>query len=571
MASSSRDIQVINNELFVNLKVSQEVKCELLEEMNNQFNTEEQRIFVNSFYSYLNYHPTEDFIINLSDVYKHIGFTRIDHAKRILVKKFIEVNDYQIISPPSGENSVGRPKEEITMNVETFKGLCMVSGTEKAREIRSYFLKLESVSMSVIKNHLENKKEILFSQDEINNSRRLLEHFGPKGSVFYMLVFKYLEEQYAKIGIVMDRRQLHTRFGEHQSEFGEVCLHLVIQCSDINTVEAEFKETSFFRTNKVTIPKKSSKNKNKPSFHTEILKLSELVTTETIKEKMKLVAGDRITDPPPMYTQETASSSLEIEKERTRQIQEKEKTKQLEKTEETKQLQIQADKELELKKLELAHQLELKKLEMNNTPIQQVQPSPTTQRPATQQVTTLEKYILSNLEISKESKILLSNIIKRYPDHELNKSTGYGNYHGYSKELKDNMVQKIKDVLGVDVKREGPMYFVGLKFINHTSFYKYSVYEEFVKQKVQLFPENQKFVKIPPGEYKYKVRYETLLDLFGDFTEDKPSLYIKRCSTDYTNLFKKEFVNMICRICDISKPSYTGKSIKYFNGITLRA
>jgi hypothetical protein len=88
MASSSRDIQVINNELFVNLKVSQEVKCELLEEMNIQFNTEEQRIFVNNFYSYLNYHPTEDFIINLDDVYKHIGFSRIDHAKRILVKKF---------------------------------------------------------------------------------------------------------------------------------------------------------------------------------------------------------------------------------------------------------------------------------------------------------------------------------------------------------------------------------------------------------------------------------------------------------------------------------------------------
>jgi hypothetical protein len=128
MASSSRDIQVINNELFVNLKVSQEVKCELLEEMNNQFNTEEQRIFVKSFYSYLNYHPTEDFIINLSDVYTHIGFTRIDHAKRILVKKFREVNDYQILLPRGGEQvkvngGAGLNKENITMNVETFKAL----------------------------------------------------------------------------------------------------------------------------------------------------------------------------------------------------------------------------------------------------------------------------------------------------------------------------------------------------------------------------------------------------------------------------------------------------------------
>jgi type IV secretory pathway VirB4 component len=84
MTSNSRDIQVISNELFINSKVPEEAKCELLSEMKKHFTTEDQLFFVNSFYTYLNYHPTEDFIINLSDVYKWLGFSRLDPAKRIL-------------------------------------------------------------------------------------------------------------------------------------------------------------------------------------------------------------------------------------------------------------------------------------------------------------------------------------------------------------------------------------------------------------------------------------------------------------------------------------------------------
>jgi hypothetical protein len=123
-------------------------------------------------------------------------------------------------------------------------------------------------------------------------------------------------------------------------------------------VESDFKETALVSMNKVKIPKKYGGN------HTEIIKLSELVTIETIKEEMIKVAGDRMLDPPPRYNQieNCNGTSLEIEKERTKQKEienikciELTKQKEIENMELTKQKQL----ELEMKKIEL----EMKKMD----------------------------------------------------------------------------------------------------------------------------------------------------------------------------------------------------------------
>jgi hypothetical protein len=431
----------------------------------------------------------------------------------------------------------------------------MIAGTEKAGEIRIYFLKLESITMSVIKNSIENNRQILFSQDEINNSKRLLEHFGPKGDVFYLLAFKHQEENYAKTGIVRDSRQLHNRYKEHQEEFGEVCLHLVIQCSNINTVENEFKQSSFFRTNKAKILKKYSK-KNKPSFHTEILKLSELVTTETIKEKMKLVAGDRIIDPPPVYTEEPINSSLEIEKERTKQIQEQEKTKQM---------------EIQLKMMEL----QSKQKEEQETPceepiVQEIKQPEIIQ----EEIQQPEETHIEELELSKNSKVFLLDIVKSYSKTSKFPqiySSGYNNYHGFSKDFKDHVELDIKNKFQLSaIKNNGKIYYIGLKYKNCTSFYNHQVYQHFVDKFVYIPEMSIKLKKIPPGKFMYKVESDKLYSTFCIFTKNLPSIYEKLCSSGHTILYKKEFIEMICSICDVKPPSYTSKTVKYFNGICLK-
>jgi hypothetical protein len=167
----------------------------------------------------------------------------------------------------------------------------------------------------------------LFNQDQINTSKRLINYYGDKRDIFYMFSFKYLEEWYAKYGMVGEVRNFHQRVQQHISEFQDICFHNVLQCSNINKVESDFKETAIFQMNKVKIPKKYGGN------HTEVIKLSEIVTTEIIKEEMIKVAGDRMLDPPPRYTQQIENgtgTSLEVEKERSDQERERTKQKEIE-------------------------------------------------------------------------------------------------------------------------------------------------------------------------------------------------------------------------------------------------
>lgn len=287
----------------------------------------------------MNHHQTNDYVVDLDKIYEQLGFSRKDHCKRVIEKNFTEGNDYKITVPQIGDGRFA--SEKIMLNIDTFKNLCMLARTEEAKQIRKYYIKLENINNKIIKNSIKNN-QILFNKDQINNSNRLIEHFGNKKDVIYMFSFKHSEEWYAKFGIVGELREFHNRVKEHQKEFGDVCFHLVMHCSNIYKIENDFKETALHMINKTKIPKKNG------GFHVEILKLSEIVTTEKIKKEIIKIAGDRILDPLPDYT-ENKTSLLDLEKEKTKQMQIDLEIKQL-------------SHQLEMRKLELSHQLELEKI-----------------------------------------------------------------------------------------------------------------------------------------------------------------------------------------------------------------
>jgi hypothetical protein len=207
-----------------------------------------------------------------------------------------------------------------------------------------------------------NQQNLLFNQDQINTSNKLIAYYGDKTNIFYMFSFLYLNEMYAKFGVVGEVREFHKRVQEHIAEFEDINFYNIMQCLNVTKVEADFKETALVSMNKAKIPKKNGGN------HVEIIKLSEIVTLEVIKEEMIKVAGTRMVDPPPRYVeiQESNTMNLDIEKERTKQKEEETKQKEEEtkqKEEETKQ------KEQETKQLQI--QLEIKKLELGYYSIQQ--------------------------------------------------------------------------------------------------------------------------------------------------------------------------------------------------------
>lgn len=72
----------------------------------------QQNLFVASFYCYLNYNDT-DFVINLDDIWKWVGFSRKDHCRRMLERNFTKNIDYIIKKAASaaggaliGENKI---------------------------------------------------------------------------------------------------------------------------------------------------------------------------------------------------------------------------------------------------------------------------------------------------------------------------------------------------------------------------------------------------------------------------------------------------------------------------------
>ena len=125
-------------------------KCKIVDELNNTFTDDQKKWCVGNLYMYLNYHPTNDYPIDLENVWKLIGFSHKKNAKRTLENNFIKDEDYKIllhdelssetISLPREQNKLetrGRKEEVIMLNADTFKNMCMITKTEKAKKIRN--------------------------------------------------------------------------------------------------------------------------------------------------------------------------------------------------------------------------------------------------------------------------------------------------------------------------------------------------------------------------------------------------------------------------------------------------
>jgi len=150
----------------------------LLDNNNNKFITklkehfteDEQQLYVGNLYMYMNYHPINDFVVNLENVWKFIGFSNKANGKRLLKQHFTENKDYKITLIRSDERvHGGQNLETIMMNVNTFKKLCLKSNTDNADKIHDYYVKLENVYNEIIND------EIQQSRQELEENKRQLE------------------------------------------------------------------------------------------------------------------------------------------------------------------------------------------------------------------------------------------------------------------------------------------------------------------------------------------------------------------------------------------------------------
>lgn len=160
--------------------------------MKDNFTDSQQQLFVAIFYCYLNYDSKNDFVVYLDNVWKWIGFTRRDNCKRVLKKNFIQDINYKVTLPNFGERkNEGRfNKEQIYLNIETFKSLCMFAGTDRSKEIRKYYIQLERVLQELM-NEETNELKTQLNKERGKGAAYLSQDIRFKKS-YGNFIYKYL-------------------------------------------------------------------------------------------------------------------------------------------------------------------------------------------------------------------------------------------------------------------------------------------------------------------------------------------------------------------------------------------
>jgi len=281
-------------------RLSNTYQNKLICKIKENFTDNEQQMFVGSFYCYLNYNKNE-FVIDLDDVWKWLGFQTKFNSKRLLEKYFRINIDYikSLLQSEKQSSHIkgGHNKETFLLTIPTFKKLCLKADTKKADEIHEYFIKLEETLHDVIqeesnelKQQLEEKNVELVNQTVANEKEKdklreqtLLEQF-PKNSqcVYYGIIdnVSCKNETLIKFG---NSNHLRYRVKQHKDTYQNFCLVNAFKVENKLQIESAIKEDSLFIERQRTITLKNKK-------YVELLNMDGLalsVLDKTIKDIIK--------------------------------------------------------------------------------------------------------------------------------------------------------------------------------------------------------------------------------------------------------------------------------------------
>jgi hypothetical protein len=237
MDASLNIVNLIENNPII--KLSNTYNNKLLEKIKENFTETQQQLFISSFYCYLHYNQTTDFVIDLDNIWKWLGFNQKYAAKRILERHFIIEKDYKFLLTQSGEQDKeqhgGHNKQTILLNINTFKLFCIKAETKKANEIHEYFVKLEGILHQTLEEEsIELKQQLedtnnnfdkkLIQQKALQREQILLKDYSSSGSLIYIIKIKSYDtgEYIVKIG--ESRYGIEQRYKEHQKKYEECVL-----------------------------------------------------------------------------------------------------------------------------------------------------------------------------------------------------------------------------------------------------------------------------------------------------------------------------------------------------------
>lgn len=327
-------MEIINiNKLVENTpinKLSKNYNNKLLYKINENFNNEEKRLFLLSFYTYLNYDKTNDYVIDLDDIWIWLGFSQKVKAKCLLEKNFLLGTDYKVkrdfIDKREKKGRGGHNKETFLLNIKTFKRFCIKADTKKANELHEYFIKLEEIVQELIVEEsvefkqsldkqnlkieqLENDKNKLVQDKVLDRHNLLYTKFANSGSLVYLVKVKSNEDNTWVVKIGESRIGIAARADEHKTKYEECVImdcflvhnskdfesflhsHPEIKPYNVSDLKGHEKERELFLIGKDLSYKRLIQiiNDNIKNYNNNLLVHAELEKIKAENENLKLI------------------------------------------------------------------------------------------------------------------------------------------------------------------------------------------------------------------------------------------------------------------------------------------
>lgn len=289
-------VELIENNPITRLSGTYQNK--LLTKIKNNFTDTEQQLFVASFYCFLNYSQRNDFVINLDNIWKWLGFSSKYNSKRLLEKNFKLDIDYKILLLQNAEQDIythgGNNKETILLTIRTFKLFCLKAGTEKASQIHEYYIKMEETLQEVIqeesdelKLQLENKDKELEKKDKEKDKIRektLIEQFPNNAQCVYYGIIDNLSQSGEKLIKFGNSNNLKNRVVRHKDTYSNFTLVNAFKVENKLQIENAIKENQILnkRQRELTINNKK---------YIELLNIDGLSFTELDKIIQEIITS----------------------------------------------------------------------------------------------------------------------------------------------------------------------------------------------------------------------------------------------------------------------------------------
>ena len=307
MNSSLDIVELIENNPITRLTNTYQNK--LITKIKNKFTDTEQQLFVGSFYCFLNYNQREDFVIDLDNVWRWLGFSTKQKAKMLLEKNFIVDNDYKFMPIDQVKQDIhthgGHNKETILMNIRTFKLFCLKAGTKKAEQIHEYYIKLEETLQEIVqeesdelKLQLENKeKELKCKESELEKKdneknrireKTLIENFPSNQQCVYYGLVDNVSDNNEKLVKFGNSNNLKNRVCNHKDTYSNFRLINAFRVENKLQIENAMKEHPVLSVRQRTI---TINNKN----YVELLNIDDLSFTELDKIIKSIISGIDVT------------------------------------------------------------------------------------------------------------------------------------------------------------------------------------------------------------------------------------------------------------------------------------